>query len=332
MNATDFHQVVLNASNTSFKDNSTLSTEGVTKWSLVPVFYLVTSVIGFIGNGVILLVFKSDRTLRQKYPAFNVYVVNLLFANLCCILFIYPMSIISNVHLVRWSMSEQACSLYLYSNDIFEGVVLNNHAIIAGIRVWAIVHPISYRHFHTVRVALVTCIGLWIYIHLLILPRLVMDAAYYRRPVATLGCMINMNVPVQRALSLAEYFIGYLAPSVVILLAFPTILFAKLNGDLHLESTRIERQSTQIVVEAKRKGRYIMLATLTVSVTVCWTPSLVYYALVYFRENFWVSTFYQVAIVLFTCQTMLDPVLFILTFNRIWEALKRLCTPSTGRR
>ncbi|OQV19859.1 hypothetical protein BV898_06129 [Hypsibius exemplaris] len=317
------------------------------QWTLIPIFYIVTAVVGFLGNGTILFLFAWDRTLRRKYKAFNVYVVNLLSANMCCILVMYPLSIITHIYPTSWYLGEPACGLLIYALDVLEAVVINSHALIAVARVWAVVDPITYRDYHSIRVALITCLVVWVYLHVFMAPRIILDALYYRLPVATHGC--QLNVFAQKGWSIAELLVNYLLPTVVILLAFPTILGAKIlrrmNGaavgpksaDISavgglpmvpkVRQRSVPTDQPSVLENARRAtGKYHMLAALTVSVTVCWSPLLIFFSLVHFRPRYWDTTWFQVGTVMYTCQTMLDPVLFTLTFSRVWEALKRLLT------
>ena len=94
----------------------TLTTGNITaQWNLLPVASLVVFVVSLLGNMMLLLIFVKDSSLRTP---FNVYIINLLIANLACILVQYPMDIITNLF-NAWLLGNTACTLYLYANSVF---------------------------------------------------------------------------------------------------------------------------------------------------------------------------------------------------------------------
>jgi 7 transmembrane receptor (rhodopsin family) len=344
-------------------------------WGILPIFSLLILIFGCISNGILLFLFKRDPFLRTP---FNTYLINLLIANLSCLIVQYPLDILVTVHSFRWFLGHGACTVYLYACGTLEGAVLNAHQLIAINRIWAVVHPISYRLHHSMRTATLLCVGMWVYVNLVMAPGLIRDSLYYRRPVETHGCL--MNRAAQPVLALITSVIVFDWPWVVMLLALPIIYFTKkmrrkaanlhknvvapssMNPLPYATTSKQQKPSEEVTEEAKKcqntpdgvqiacasvmvynvksavnqvtfkpgtvKSRrkshgYLLLGLLVVSVAVCWTPYLIFYLLVPFMKID-APTFYQVATILFSCQTLLDPILFTMAIGSLRDSLRRI--------
>ncbi|OWA49810.1 hypothetical protein BV898_14345 [Hypsibius exemplaris] len=215
----------LNSSNNvTFQDQSAVDTNSTVSWTVASVFSIVTFTIGLLGNAVLLLLFIADRALRAQ--PFNVYLVNLLLANLGVILIQYPMDIITNLHSSQWVLGEPACTAYMYAVFILEAASENAHQLIALNRIWAAVSPVSYRSAHaSARTAVVLSAGVWVYVHVVMGPGWIGDALYYRLPVTTNGCQMNLDgMPIYGWI--VQLFI-YELPLLTMIAAFPIILCVK---------------------------------------------------------------------------------------------------------
>lgn len=111
-------------------------------WNLAPIVDLLTFVFGTLTNGLLLLQFLKDANL---HTAFNVYLINLLVANLACLLIQYPLQMLSDLYR-GWYLTDAACSAYSYGNFVLQAAIKNAHGLIALNRIWAVLHPISYRY------------------------------------------------------------------------------------------------------------------------------------------------------------------------------------------
>jgi hypothetical protein len=292
------------------------------------------------------------------------------------------MDIITNLYSFNWFMGESACTLYLYACNVLQGVILNAHQLIAINRIWAVVHPISYRSHHSVRTATILCVSMWVYVHLVVGPILLADTLYYRLPIEINGCL--MNVLAQPTFNLVSSLVIFDWPEVLILLAFPIIHFTRKlrrkaakrannvapsnmhsvtyfreqyagfsqersqvkdrtaktdirdlqcasgSGADHIVDAvgrkpyQVPVKSMEMKTKSKSRGN-IVLCLLVVSVAICWTPGTIYYLLVTFI-NIDEPIYYQVATILFSCQTMLDPILFTIALTSLRQSLRRTFT------
>ncbi|OQV15775.1 hypothetical protein BV898_10029 [Hypsibius exemplaris] len=355
-----FH-LLLNSSAYNFSSNTTNELFFNPKWTLMPVVSLLIFIFSSIGNGLLLIVFIKERSLRTP---FNIYVMNLLIANLVCLVFQFPMDIFSSLY-SSWLLGERACTLYLYANFVLEANICNAHLLIAINRIWAVCNPLSYLTVHSVRTAVVLCIGVWVYVHVAVSPVVFVDALYYRLPLYMTGCL--MNAP-QQKIWCAMVQVIYWIPEIVMILTVPLMFLVKraptasqvaeqnnkiapvrffYDGPNAIPKISITNpsdaahRSVNASVPAlggiqtpdthlkSRKGKrdrthgVLVLTLLTMSVAICWTPSNVYYtiSLSQLIDN---EVFYQLQTVLFIVQTVVDPVIFMLALANLRTAVFRL--------
>ena len=103
--------------------------------------------------------------------------------------------------------------------------MFNTHALIAINRIWAVLHPISYRTLHSRQFALRACFGLWTYALAANVPFLRLDSAYHRaKPASLHGCYTANDQQPRYAIFLQ--FTVFIAPLWVLWLALPTLLIA----------------------------------------------------------------------------------------------------------
>ncbi|OQV25519.1 hypothetical protein BV898_00459 [Hypsibius exemplaris] len=341
--------------NTTQRSNSS-GGDGDLRVTFPTVLSLITFLTGTIFNGTLLVVFAKDRSLRTP---FSVYLVNLLLANFTCSVILYPMDFISNLHSAQWLIGNQACTAYLYTTCVIEAGIFHCHLLIALNRMWAVVHPISYRSIHSTQTAVLLCLGTWVYIHLAALPEVVLDALYYRLPVETAGCIINVAENPLRSYDRVAQLLFYHLPHLLMLLSVPIICCARRRSGLRKQNTvmpnysihphtrvltdRRGTQSSNTVLEGAdrlqgiggksvagikartRKLRgFLLLLLLTSSVTICWLPIDVYYTMNSQIEDFKDELFFQVAETLFSLQTTVDPLIFMFSMKNLRVALRRL--------
>ncbi|OQV17642.1 hypothetical protein BV898_08266 [Hypsibius exemplaris] len=325
---------------------ATAQTELVASWTLAPIVALLTFIFGCLGNGLLLLLFIKDSTLHTP---FNMYLINLLLANLACLLIQYPLEFLFGLY-KTWFMGGHACTAYIYGYFVMQAAVKNAHQLIAINRIWAIIHPLSYRTYHSTKFAVLFCLGMWIYVHLALVQGWVADALYYRLPVKEVGCFLNAAA--QPIMKKVTVLLIYDLPLVVMILAFPIIQCAKTlrrnvanrknvvapNGDTHLVrvsdgikmnskmGANIEAPAKPAILVKRVKQNsngYLVLVFLTISAIICWAPINSYHIMIIYFEITPPLVFHQVATILFSCQCVLDPVLFTLALSSIKNSLRR---------
>ncbi|OWA52293.1 hypothetical protein BV898_16751 [Hypsibius exemplaris] len=208
----------ISGSNTTVSINSTESLTTAT-WSPASVISSVLLVTGMAGNLILLYGFSRDRV--TLITPFNVYIVNLLLADLLDILFQYPFDIVNGLY-PRWDLGERLCTVYMYGVWVGGAATTNAHLLIAVNRIWAVSWPHSYHHRHSIRTATVICCAMWLLAYVTVWPWVILDALFYRLPVETNGCMVNQ--PGQFIYSCFVEIGVYDCPNAVILMVLPVVM------------------------------------------------------------------------------------------------------------
>lgn len=209
----------------------------------------------------------------------------------------------------------------------YEAAVVNSHALVSTNRMWAIFAPISYRRNHSIRVAILMYATLCVYVHIMALPVVLLDAIYYRAPQ---NCYVNSNV--QRILTMVVSSVGMDLPIIFILMSYPFLWYKRkqlrkttssrnkvyrhYTGN-HSHAARIPR----IVTRNQKADRLLVLTFLTASIFVCWTPGEMQYKLDLSKLVQVPLVVTEATLTLHSLQAVIDPILFILNL----EDLKRTC-------
>lgn len=309
------------------------------KWTVTPVAEVVTSVLSFSFNGLVLLVFLVHKHLRTP---FTLYIMGTLSYNCIFALLNNPFDIITAVS-PNWLLSKLACDFYCYTGWVLSGVVINSHLLITVNRIWAITFPISYKQKHDKRMALILTGCLWIYVHVICLPGVVLDAVYYRLPVETSGC--NVNTEAQKIWSLVALLAIFDFPILFITMAYPFLLYRQRkfmktvvgqhpNG--HAVSVAHELRtifkgpghnddhvhSLPKSTPSKEASRSMLVLTmLTISILICYAPGQIFYTILSF-SSMDLPLVNIVTGLLFALQAVMDPILFASTLKDLRNTIK----------
>lgn len=225
------------------RNHSSNGTEvGQPNWTYVPVLSSIITVAGIITNGPVLLVIvKNHSTLLTP---FNIYLVNLLIGNLLNLFLFFPLNVIHLAYGDHWWLGFSACTLYLYGLLVLNASMGHCHLLITVNRLWAVSFPISYRNRHRKSVAILICLAMWVYLHVTLLPGVIMDAVYYRLPVETSGCSFNAEATNSQSHWVAFVQIqGYDLPIVFIAVSYVWIAYRRVKRLLD-KSKRVQQIPT----------------------------------------------------------------------------------------
>ncbi|OQV16604.1 hypothetical protein BV898_09274 [Hypsibius exemplaris] len=334
----------MNETNATIASNETVLTP---QWAPLPVCLLLTFLTGFTGNGLLLMVFATHRAL---WTPFNVYVVNLLVANFCCIVTQFPFDVYSTLY-GGWGLGERVCDFYISAAWFFQPVIFNSHQMIAINRIWAVSHPISYRRIHSIRTAVSLCCGVWVYVFVGLSVGVIQDRLYHRLPLDTSGCQLDPMPQFVWAVVIQVVYIIW--PQIVMVVALVVIFMAKraknrINMAMHSTvasqggGAQLSRRSGGDSVPhptaggdehdsqqkkpnrpVQRSNGTLLLVLLTLSVTVCWTPNNVYYSWFFFDQQLNIPVFSAITIILIAFQATVDPIMFTLAFPSLRLALRQ---------
>jgi hypothetical protein len=132
---------------------------------IVPVLFAIIFIVGVLGNGTLVLIFATHRTMRNV-P--NIYILSLALGDLLVIVTCVPFT--STLYTIdSWPYGEFVCKLSEVTKDISIGVSVFTLTALSAERYCAIVNPIR-RHISTKPMTMVTVLAIWILSGLLALP------------------------------------------------------------------------------------------------------------------------------------------------------------------
>ena len=356
----------MHGNNTTTTNNFTLNATAAAPlpvWGRTSISLTTIAVLGALLNGTALLVFLRERALRTS---FTLHVMHLLLLNLLCCLFQYSLAAVVNLNASGsrpWYLDDGLCDFYLLTLCMLNAGISNIHGLMAINRAWAIIHPLSYRERNSKRLAVQLGAAMWVYLLLIMFPYWLLDELHYRQaPTTRQACQFNIAaVSVYGPLTA---LLVYTAPIVVVLLSFTVVMVDRvvrnrrkmrqrsanvvgiLPGAGHTNAGCVTAATVSFTVgggaielfppalaagqKAVRRPvyshKYMVLALLTASATVCYMPRTAYVMVNIFLPKFEVPVYYEVTSILYSCELVVDPILFTLTLDQLWQALKRwLC-------
>ena len=338
--------------NSSSGSNSTMS-DGP-NWSWTPCSTLFFQISAFCTNGSLLYLFVRVPSLLTP---FTIYIVNLLCANFLTTILFYTMELINELYSTWW-MGYAMCTFYQYISWIFTDAMCNAHVLIALNRLWAVTFPLSYRRHHKKRFAVIVCVVMWIYLHICLLPGIIMDAMFYRLPMETNGC--NLNTDAMKGWSRTMQILLYDVPEAIVLLVFPVVCYKTLYRFqprivpaavkhssvqsramviITNESINAPSVSNQNGVAGKKLIRslcccdltrstgnhhgILALSLMTLTVLICYSPDQIYFTvLIVFGVD--IAGMYSIASIMYQIVAILDPIWFVVALPDLRAEFRRL--------
>ncbi|OWA52940.1 hypothetical protein BV898_17382 [Hypsibius exemplaris] len=333
----------------SSSNNSYVELINGPNWDFMAAFYIITIILAVSTNATVLGAFLCRQSLRTP---FNLYLINLLSANILRVVLETTPELLNHLY-SGWWLGDGYCSVLVFGLYFTDAGVQNCHILIAINRIWAVCWPYSYRTTHTRRVALLMCLAGWAEVCAMVLPGFILDTVYYRADPVKNGCSLNIaaqwtwSVVVQfllynmglEAMWVAYPIIWYkrrqtqkIVPATVQTVHSLTngrknssregdqqgrAVIINDNSDDVGESMQENRTAGSGTVPSRRKKSskaFNILTLLTISVTVCWTPVHVIYTLLLWLPFDRIgSLLLNIAVVLVSLQTLIDPILFVCT-------------------
>ncbi|XP_055329862.1 adrenocorticotropic hormone receptor-like [Paramacrobiotus metropolitanus] len=268
-------------------------------------------------NTLAVLVTLTQASLRTP---FNMYIVAILCSNVALGCLDRALDIAEREYgAVR--LGHSLCTIHLYAIYVISPLVYNFHWLVTLNRVWALFGPISYRARHNRTIAGILCGAVMVYVHSFMLPLLIRDRLYYRLPLEG-GCRLNNGH--QPALAALTTFLIYDVPKVGIPVVFPFLLWKMYS---RRRAIRPVANPAAPAPTRPEGGRPFTLLTLyTGSTLFCWWPMMCCNIILTYSPNTKLHpALYRTAASVYIVQTVLDPLMFILTLGNIRSCWRRLC-------
>ncbi|XP_055349766.1 uncharacterized protein LOC129596492 [Paramacrobiotus metropolitanus] len=298
-------------------------------WNFAAIGRLTLVIFQLLFNTSMLSVFIFHPSLRTS---FTVYIMALLSCNIFYSAGEYPLEILRLTY-PQWWMSERACGFYLYHIWVFCAVSMHMHVLITINRLWALFYPVSYRQRHSSKVAVLMCLGMVGYVHVICFPVYIIDQLYYRRPADQFGCVLNIKEQNVYG-TVANIMVGM---GSTMHLRGSTMNFRgdfSLTSHGHKSGHSPSHKSNRKPNHGDHLRPFLVLTLLTVSVLVCWTPDQTYWTIACFMQMMDLPVLRNFTMVLFALQAVLDPILFAMSLasfrNYLWQICRSCCCCLAG--
>ncbi|KAK2890492.1 B2 bradykinin receptor-like [Channa argus] len=226
--------------------------------SLQPACLGLISLVGSVGNGLVLYVFCLQ---RKPCTVADIYLGNLAAADLV-MMFCLPFWAVTIAQGFQWNFGEVLCKLInvvISMNYICSVLFL---MLVSVDRYLALVKPMSTSRLRRVTWAKRICLGMWCLGFVFSLPTLLLRTVRYEKDPGVDACVLAYPHPAWRVHhNITRNVLGFLFPILVVAYCTHYIVAALNNrGSNGLPGLRTERKATPLV-----------LAVLT-SFLFCWTP------------------------------------------------------------
>ncbi|KAF7655620.1 hypothetical protein LDENG_00053240 [Lucifuga dentata] len=226
--------------------------------SLQPAYLGVVSVVGLVGNGLVLCVLCLQRKLCTVA---DIYLGNLAAADLvmmCCL----PFWAVTIARGYRWNFGEILCKLINVAISMNYYCSMLFLTLVSVDRYLALVKPMSSSHLRRGVWAKRVCLGIWSLGFFLALPVLLFRTVTYVPDPGVDACILAYPQPVWRVQqNIMRNILGFLLPVLVVAYCSHHIMATLNDGRVReLPGARAERKATHLVL--------IVLAVFLF----CWTP------------------------------------------------------------
>lgn len=226
--------------------------------SLQPAYLGLISIVGLVGNGLVLCVFFLQ---RKPCTVADIYLGNLAAADLV-MMSCLPFWAVTIARGYQWDFGEVLCKMVnvtISMNYICSVLFLT---LVSLDRYLALVKPMSPSRLRRATWAKRICLGIWILGFLLTLPILLFRTVMYVEDPGVDACILVYPHPAWRVHhNIAKNVLGFLVPVLVVAYCTHHIVAA-------LNDKRARRLPE---VRAERKATHLVLAVLAVFL-ICWTP------------------------------------------------------------
>ena len=297
---------------------------------LVIVLFSLTTVVGAIGNLMVIIVVYLNRTMRNST---NMLIISLAVADLCFIVFCVPLTGVTMTQ-PEWPMGDIFCRVYNYVINVtcFAGVY--TLVLMSFDRFLAVVCPIKSIELRTTNNALKAIAVLWLFILAVTSPILFetgeidLDGIHICGNTKILNEIIMYGKYTHARLFYGCFFVfGYFLPLVLICLLYGIML--------HSLRARAPPGGSKSKRSEENKKRVTRMIFIIVSVfAVCWLPAHIRFIMQFFFRYYPESTPFYIFQTLGTClsymNSCMNPILYAFlseNFRQSFRGILCACCP-----
>lgn len=240
-----------NVSGFPLNHSQTATNHASTGISVLTGFLGFSCVASVILNGLIVIVYFKDSSLRNS---FNAYVANLSCAEVLLSVTGMPANFLRGLY-GHWPLDFSSCTFFLYCNNIFGSGIRYGHVLITFNRLWAVTFPVHYRKYNRMPVTHGIIVATWVYLNVLHLP-VVIPGRIWPKPNDT-QCMVNTEF--QKNAALTQEVLGFTLTEILMIVGSAFILYKlqtrkRVGTDSHAMSQMTHSVKTEETT-VKGKGK-----------------------------------------------------------------------------
>lgn len=272
-----------------------------------PIFYAVVSLVGCLGNGLVIAVLMTFNNMRT-IP--NIYILNLAIVD-----FVFLLSlpfIAYQIATNNWPFGNYLCKILGGFDGLNQFASIYTLALMSADRYVAVVYPLSSMRYRTKRVARFLCAGVWFSSMVFSLPLWIFQQS---KPVYIVNgtvlaryCTIFLPDMEHAALlyNLYGFFLGFIIPLIIIVVCYFTLM-------MKIFSSAQPTSNAGSAAQRAQKRVSVLVVTVIVAFVVCWLPYYVIQMIHTFQDmTHAMSVAYTVSICLCYINSCFNP--FMYTF------------------
>ncbi|XP_055340107.1 G-protein coupled receptor 161-like [Paramacrobiotus metropolitanus] len=324
--------------NRSFLANATMPvTHTLTevKWTPSLIGQAVVFGLSFVSNVVVFVEFVR---VPSRLTPFTMYLLVLLATNIAFLISVPLIEMLNELY-GHWWMGRVWCNIHNYFNGVVSAAQICVHVTISINRLWAVHYPISYKNHHNKKVALITSFAAIAFANVVGLPGCIRDALYFSIDLKY-GCHINYSA--QMLWGQIQQTLLHILPLVFIIIAYIHLCVNRIrrkrklqdhssSGSRNAAATAADAGATS--AEKNKTGKttkeavkpFLVLSLTAISVTICWTPAVIYFGAIIFSGSWMSGTFFIVSVTFYSLQALVDPWLFafgLLAVKKNWNSIR----------
>ncbi|XP_031561082.1 neuropeptide FF receptor 1-like [Actinia tenebrosa] len=278
--------------------------------------YLVTLVIGVIGNGLVLCSIATRR--RRRLTANDVFIMNLTLSDLLLLLVFLPFAIY--IRLAPFKPTAFICKFMAPIITVALGGTIFTLAVMAIQRCFTITHP--FRQEMTVKMASLTILGIWFLSIAISFPKIV-NAMPKRNK-----CYIRWKYPFhKKAYMVGLFVVRFAIPFVLIMISYVKMGIALLRTQSPRFTTDSKGNIRNVTNREENVAVIKTLVLITALFLVCMLPYRVSLLLMTFsqlKRNMIVINVYSTAAILTIAHSCINPIIYGAFLKQFKNDYKRL--------
>ncbi|XP_070543235.1 somatostatin receptor type 2-like [Ptychodera flava] len=289
---------------------------------VVPVFYGITFLFGFVGNLLVVLVITRYSNMKTLA---NVYILNLALAD--C-LFMLTIPFVSYEFLKHeWIFGHAMCKIVLSVDGMnqFTGVFLLTAMSLD--RYLAFVHPIKSLSFRILRNTRIVCVLMWTLSGLVCLPLWMYTSTVPLGP-GSVRCTITWSADLYKAFVVYAFVLGYALPLTIIAVCYVSIFRLILTNKQPGENGGGKKNSKRVA---------ILIISAVIVFAICWLPfysNQLHYT--FFAQPGSISLAGNIAHIVGVCMgygnSAINPIIYSFVGRNFKQNIKRLLLCKRARR